>query len=149
MRNAWHVNNLMKIRTVSVTFPDERRSAADKTAQFHNLGRVKTKKSRPRLESMAAEDKSIELDIHERSRILLALCGARAKEMAVRKHQLRTATKIANQLADAWGLPHQHCAGNTKWGASCRTHESGFPLIQPGTSWERPRQCSNEFLGLG
>jgi len=41
MRNAWDVYNRMKIRTVSVTFPDERRSAAaDKTAQFHNLGSV-------------------------------------------------------------------------------------------------------------
>jgi hypothetical protein len=63
-----------------------------------------TKKIRPRLESMAAEDKAIELDIHEWSRILLALCGARAKVTAVRKHQLRTATKIANQLADALGI---------------------------------------------
>ena len=65
---------------------------------------AKTKKLRPRLESMAAEDKAIELDIHDWSTVLLALCGARAKEMAVRKHQLRTATKIANQLADALGI---------------------------------------------
>jgi hypothetical protein len=65
---------------------------------------AKTKKLRPRLESMAAEDRALELDIHEWSRILLALCGARAKETAVRKHQLRTATKIANQLADALGI---------------------------------------------
>ena len=40
---------------------------------------AKTKKLRPQLESMAAEDKAIELDIHEWSRVLLALCGARAK----------------------------------------------------------------------
>ncbi len=53
---------------------------------------------------MANEGTSIDLDIHEWSRILLALCGARAKEMAVGKHQLRTATKIANQLADALGI---------------------------------------------
>ena len=63
-----------------------------------------TKTLRPRLEIMAAEDNAIELDIHQWSRILLALCGARAKEMTVRKHQLRTATKIANQLADALGI---------------------------------------------
>ena len=50
---------------------------------------------------MAAEDKAIELDIHEWSRILLALCGTRAKKMAVRKHQLRTAKRIANHLAEA------------------------------------------------
>ena len=65
---------------------------------------AKTKKLLPRLEIMAAEDKAIELDIHEWSRILLALCGARAKKMTVRKHQLRTATRIANQLADALGI---------------------------------------------
>ena len=68
-----------------------------------------TKKLRPRLESMAAEGEAIELDVHEWSRILLALCGARAKEMSVRKYQLRTAMRIASQLARRWGLPHPHC----------------------------------------
>jgi hypothetical protein len=63
-----------------------------------------TKKLRPRLESMAAEGKTVDLDIHDWNTVLLALCGARAKEMAVRKHQLRTATKIANQLVDALGI---------------------------------------------
>ncbi len=63
-----------------------------------------TKKLRPRLESMAAEGKAIELDIHEWSMILLALCGASAKEKSVRKNQLKTATMIANQLADALGI---------------------------------------------
>ena len=63
-----------------------------------------TKKLRPRLEMKAVEDNAIDLDIHEWNRILLALCGARAKETTVRKHQLRAATKIANQLADALGI---------------------------------------------
>ncbi len=63
-----------------------------------------TKKRRPRLESMAAEGKAIELDIHEWSMILLALCGASAKEKSVRNNQLETATMIANQLADALGI---------------------------------------------
>lgn len=34
-----------------------------------------TKKLRPRLEAMAAEGKAIELDIHDWSKVLLALCG--------------------------------------------------------------------------
>ena len=65
---------------------------------------AKTKRLRPRLEVMGAEGTSIDLDIHEWSRILLALCGTRAKEMAVRRHQLGTATRIANQLADTLGI---------------------------------------------
>lgn len=63
-----------------------------------------TKKLRPRLESMAAECKAIELGVHEWSLVLMALCGASAKEMAVRKHQLRTAAKIANQLSESLGI---------------------------------------------
>ena len=50
---------------------------------------------------MAAEDKAIELDIHEWSRILLALCGTSAQDMPVRKQLLRVAKRIASQLADA------------------------------------------------
>jgi hypothetical protein len=46
-----------------------------------------TKKLRPRLESMAAEGKAIERDIHAWSMALLALRGARAKKMSVRKQQ--------------------------------------------------------------
>ena len=62
---------------------------------------AKTKKLRPRLELMATESTSIDLDISDWSTVLLALWGARAKDMPVRKRQLRTATRIANQLADA------------------------------------------------
>ena len=86
------------------TFVPVHLTAEDLEAILTQTDIAKTKKLRPRLESMAAEGKAIELDIHEWSRILLALCGARAKETAVRKHQLRTATKIANQLADALGI---------------------------------------------
>lgn len=65
---------------------------------------AKTKKLRPRLEAMAAEGTPIDLDINDWSTVLLALCGSRAKEAAVRKHLLRTATRIANQLASALGI---------------------------------------------
>ena len=60
-----------------------------------------------------------------------------------RQYRLADACRCVTQL------PPQYCAGNTTWGASCRTHESRFPLIQPGTSSEGPRQCSNELLGRG
>ena len=79
-------------------------TAEDVAAILTKTDIANTKKLRPRLESMAAEGKAIDLDIHDWSTVLLALCGARAKEMTVRKHQLRTATRIANQLADALGI---------------------------------------------
>lgn len=78
---------------------------------------AKTKKLRPRLEAMAAAGTSIDLDINDWSTVLLALCGSRAKQMPVRKHHLGTATRIANQLADALEIAppecrKQHVAGN-------------------------------------
>lgn len=65
---------------------------------------AKTKKLRPRLEAMAAEDKTIELDIHDWSDVVSALCGPTVDEVSVRKHLLKIATRIANQLADALGI---------------------------------------------
>jgi hypothetical protein len=65
---------------------------------------AKTKKLRPRLEAMAAEGKAIELDIHDWSKVLLALCGTRAKEKAVCKHSLGIARRIAGHLAEALGI---------------------------------------------
>lgn len=65
---------------------------------------AKTKKLRPRLEVMAAEGTSIDLDINDWSTVLLALCGTRAKEMSVCKHSLKIARRIANQLAEALGI---------------------------------------------
>jgi hypothetical protein len=53
---------------------------------------------------MAAEDQAIELEIHEWSRILLALCGTTAKEKAVAKHSLRIAGRIAAHLAEVLGI---------------------------------------------
>ena len=41
---------------------------------------AKTKKLRPRLEAMAAEDKAIDLDINDWSTVLLALCGPKRDE---------------------------------------------------------------------
>ena len=65
---------------------------------------AKTKKLRSRLEVMAAESDSIDLDVNDWSTVLLALCGTRAKAAPIRKHHLGTATKIANMLADALAI---------------------------------------------
>ena len=60
-----------------------------------------TKKLRPQLEAMAAEGQAIELGIHDWSRVLLALCGAKTSPARGGKHLLRIATKIAKHLAHA------------------------------------------------
>ena len=65
---------------------------------------TRTKKLRPRLEAMASEGKAIELDINDWSRVLLALCGTRAKEKPVCRHLLVIARSIANHLAEALGI---------------------------------------------
>ena len=65
---------------------------------------AKTKKLRPRLEAMAAENKTIDLDITEWSRIILALCGPRVNEESVRRHLLVIARRIGIQLAEALGI---------------------------------------------
>jgi hypothetical protein len=61
---------------------------------------TKTKKFRPKLQVMAAEGKPIELDIHEWSNIVSALCGVESD----RKLMLKMATRIANQLAQALNI---------------------------------------------
>jgi hypothetical protein len=65
---------------------------------------AKTKTLRPQLETMALEGRAIELDIHEWSRVLLALCGAREKETKGRKSLLVMAKRIADHLAKALGI---------------------------------------------
>jgi hypothetical protein len=65
---------------------------------------AKTKKLRPRLESMDVEGHAVELAVHDWSQVLLALCGTTAKEKAVPKHSLRLARRIANDLAEALGI---------------------------------------------
>ena len=62
---------------------------------------AKTKKLRPQLETMATEGKTIDLDINDWSRVLLALCKTGVKEMPVRKSQLGIARRIADHLAEA------------------------------------------------
>ena len=62
---------------------------------------AKTKKLRPKLEAMVIEGWAVELDIHEWSRVLLALCGGRTRETTGRRHLLGMATRIANHLAEA------------------------------------------------
>jgi hypothetical protein len=62
---------------------------------------AKTKKLRPQLETMATEGKTIDLDVNDWSRVLLALCETGVKEMPVRKSQLGIARRIADHLAEA------------------------------------------------
>ena len=62
---------------------------------------AKTKKLRPQLETMALEGRCVELDIHEWSRVLLALCGGKTEESAGRRS---LAKRIANHLAEALGI---------------------------------------------
>ena len=62
---------------------------------------AETKKLRPKLEAAAVEGRFVELDIHEWSRVLLALCGGGTEKTAGRKRPLGMAKKIANHLAEA------------------------------------------------
>jgi len=62
---------------------------------------AKTKKLRPQLETMALEGWGVELDIHEWSRVISALCVGRTKTAAGRKHLLGMANRIASRLAEA------------------------------------------------
>jgi hypothetical protein len=59
---------------------------------------ARTKKLRPRLEAMVA-DEPVDLSVDEWGTICLALCGSRNKEVS--KHLLRIAIRIANTLAEA------------------------------------------------
>jgi len=65
---------------------------------------AKTKKLRPRLEAMAAEGQAVELDIHEWSWVLFALCSTKGTEKGVPNHSLRIARRIADHLAEALGI---------------------------------------------
>jgi len=61
---------------------------------------AKTKKLRPRMEAMAAEGKTIDLEISEWSRIILALCGPKSKKESDHRRLLKIAVEIANRLAE-------------------------------------------------
>lgn len=65
---------------------------------------AKTKKLRPRLEAMAAEEKPVELGVHDWSDVVSALCVAKAGGGSGRKEFLGLAKKIAGQLAQALGI---------------------------------------------
>ena len=62
---------------------------------------AKTKKLRPRMEAMAAQGKTIDLEVNDWSRIILALCGPRSKKESNHKRLLKTAEGIASRLAEA------------------------------------------------
>ena len=79
-------------------------TAAELEAILTKTEIAKTKKLRPRLESMAAEGKAIELDINDWSRVLLALCGGRMEKTAGRNLLLRIARRIADDLAESLGI---------------------------------------------
>jgi hypothetical protein len=81
------------------------RLAADELEAILTKTRIaKTKKLRPRLEAMAADDKAIELDINDWSDVLLALCGAGAEKARSGKPFLAVAMHIANHLAESLGI---------------------------------------------
>ena len=61
---------------------------------------ARTKKLRPRLEAMVA-DEPVDLSVHEWGMVCFSLCGTRTKEVRVGKQLLRIAIKIANRLAEA------------------------------------------------
>ena len=62
---------------------------------------AKTKKLRPRIEVMAAEGTTIDLEINDWSRIILALCAPKVDAESARRRLLKMATRIATQLAEA------------------------------------------------
>jgi len=62
---------------------------------------AKTKKLRPRMEAMAAQGKTIDLEVNDWSRIILALCGPRSKKESDHKRLLKIAEGIASRLAEA------------------------------------------------
>ena len=68
------------------------------------LTKTRIVKTRKLLEAMVVESHPIELDVHEWSRVLLALCGGRMTETTSRKHLLGIAKRIANLLAEALGI---------------------------------------------
>jgi hypothetical protein len=78
---------------------------ADDVAAILTQTRIaRTKKLRPRLEAMAAEEATIDLEINEWSSVMLALCGPDREHESVHRHLLRIAMRIANQLAEALGI---------------------------------------------
>lgn len=65
---------------------------------------AETKKLRPRMEAMAAEGKTIDLEISDWSRIILALCASKVKADSARRRLLKMATIIATNLAELLGI---------------------------------------------
>ena len=65
---------------------------------------AKTKKLRPRMEAMAVEGETIDLEITEWSGIILALCGSGPDEEPTAGRLQGIARKIAGQLAQALGI---------------------------------------------
>jgi hypothetical protein len=60
---------------------------------------AKTKKLRARLEALASEERAVELDIHEWTQVLPALCRGRTNKVTGRTSSLVTAKRIAKHLA--------------------------------------------------
>jgi hypothetical protein len=65
---------------------------------------AKTKKLRPRLEAMAAENKTIELDLHDWYDVVSSLWGSKVDKKSTRRHLLGIARTIANQMAESLGI---------------------------------------------
>jgi len=81
------------------------RLAADELEAILTKTRIaKMKKLRPRMEAMAAEGKTIDLEITEWSGVILALCGPKVDGDLAHRHLLGIARRIADQLAEALGI---------------------------------------------
>jgi len=65
---------------------------------------AKTKKLLPRMEAMAAEGKTIDLEINDWSRIILALSAPKIDAESARRRLLTMAKGIATQLAEALNI---------------------------------------------
>jgi len=75
-------------------------TAEELKAIFTETEIARTKKLRPRLETVVA-DEPVDLAVNEWSRICFALCKSTANEIQVSKHLLGIAVRITNRLAEA------------------------------------------------
>ena len=124
---------------------------------------AKTKKLRPRLEAMAAEDKTIELDINDWSRVVLALCGPSAREVRAGSICLGLLPELPTIWPRRWELMARPCRLNRTHSAipmpetlkgliervTYHNPENGFAVLKVVVkgrqdlvpSWAAPRRC--------
>jgi hypothetical protein len=92
----------IRSKATDVTIDPKVQKQIDRFFKKHSVTRVGLSVSN--MGCRREEGKAIELDIHDWSKVLLALCGTRAREKAVCKHSLGIARRIADHLAEALGI---------------------------------------------